>query len=86
MRDLVDIHRANIAKAGVTLAERIASATSDYSAEVAASEAALIISMDRRLQAFNGELLAIEDQRTADQKTTIPLPASNAAENAKNPD
>ena len=68
MRDLVDIHRANIAKAGVTLAERIAAATADYSAEVAASEATLIVSMDRRLQAFNGEQLAIEDKRPEGEK------------------
>ena len=67
MKDLIDIHRANIAKAGVTLAERIASATADYSAEVAMSEAALAVQMDRRVEAFNGTL-AIEDQRSESDK------------------
>ena len=58
MHDLVDIHRAAIAKAGVTLAEAIAEATAAYSASVAASEAALQVAMDRRIEAFHGTGLA----------------------------
>ena len=54
MHDLVDIHRTNIAKAGVTLAKAIAEATTAYSASVAASEAALQVAMTRRIEAFFG--------------------------------
>ena len=54
MRDLVDDHRANIAKASVTLAEAIKTATSAYSSEVAASEATLEIAMERRISVFSG--------------------------------
>lgn len=54
MNDLIDIHRANIAKAGVKLAERIAAATSDYSAEIAASEAELEVGIEARVNQFRG--------------------------------
>ena len=54
MHDLVDLHRAAIAQAGVALAEAIATATAEYSAAVAASEAALQVAMERRIAEFKG--------------------------------
>ena len=54
MQDLVDTHRANIARAGVALAEAIKTATDTYTAEVAMSEAALEVAMAARVAAFNG--------------------------------
>jgi hypothetical protein len=54
VKDLIDNHRANIAKAGVALAEAISVATQDYSAAVAASEAALEVAIEQRVAAFNG--------------------------------
>jgi hypothetical protein len=54
MRDIIDIHRSNIAKAGVELAEDIAAATLRYTATVAASEAALEVAIEQRVAAFNG--------------------------------
>lgn len=54
MRDLIDHHRDNIAKAGVALAQAISEATAEYSATVAASEGALAVAMERRVAAFHG--------------------------------
>ena len=54
MHDLVDLHRAAIAQAGVALAEAIATATAEYSAAVAASEATLQVAMERRIAEFKG--------------------------------
>lgn len=55
MHDLIDKHRANIAKAGVKLAESITASTSAYSAEIAASEAELEVGIETRVQQFRGE-------------------------------
>lgn len=55
MNDLIDIHRANIAKAGVALAEAISVATAIYTASIAASEAALELGIERRVKQFRGE-------------------------------
>ena len=54
MKDLIDIHRANIAKAGVALAEAVAEATTIYTLAIAASEIELEVQMERRVAAFHG--------------------------------
>ena len=61
MHDLVDIHRANISRAGVALAEAIAAATAEYTASVAASEAALDVAMEKRVAAFHGIQAALAE-------------------------
>lgn len=61
MKDLIDAHRANIGQAGVKLAEAITLATTNYSADVAASEAALEVAIAKRLDAFNG----VQPQQTS---------------------
>ena len=58
MQDLIDAHRANIAKAGVKLAEDIAAATGAYNAAIAASEAATAVALDRRMAALHEALRA----------------------------
>ena len=55
MRDLIDAHRANIAKAGVALAEAINEATTTYTLAVAASEAALELQIEKRVAQFHGD-------------------------------
>jgi hypothetical protein len=60
MHDLIDAHRANIAKAGLALAEAIDEATTVYTLAVASSEAELEVRMDQRFALLRGEAAPTE--------------------------
>ena len=87
MRDLIDAHRANIAKAGLALAEAINEATTAYTLAVAASEAELEVMIERRVAQFHGGdgavgALVSQSCAAAPPKDFLPDPSVQAVDSA----